>query len=440
MVLSVKTCYSAVLLHKRMAEASFRMDRALWTRVHGWQAWASWRMDVQGHADHDDTTAGNRRIVVALLWKADTGTVTSVNDLAAELDRDRFEVIFVFWGPHGAACGRLEQLHRVFCLPQRRRGGGGRISSLRQLVDILRTQHVDVLHCHNPRANLFGVLAGAIARTPAVLVQVHGLRRTRTFLRKLANTLIFRKASRIIAVAEAVKTDILRTNWRVPPEKLIVLENSVDCERFSRAAVSRAGARESLGLSDGAFVFGAVARLGPFKGHSFLLGAFHAVRNECPSAVLLIVGEGPQKAKLQSQAERLGLGASVRFLGYRADVPELFAAMDAFVLPSIDSEGMPRVILEAMAAGVPCIGTTIGGTPEVLDQGRLGVLVPPRDVQGLARAMLEVVAWPQPKRQGLIEQASRRVRTRYAHDVLRAKLAELYEREFAASQNHRGDD
>ena len=104
--------------------------------------------------------------------------------------------------------------------------------------------------------------------------------------------------------------------------------------------------------------------------------------------------------------------------------------MDVFVLASV-AEGMPRVILEAMAAGVPCVATAVGGIPEVLADGRLGFLVPPRDAGTLAEAMVKAATLPEHDRQDLIERARRHVQEHYSHDVVRSKLAKLYEREYA---------
>lgn len=377
------------------------------------------------------------KIVVALLWKSDSGGVTSINDLALALDRDRFEVIFIFLGSNGSGSGHLGQANHVFRLPEGWAGITRFFPTVIRLAKILRTHRVDVLHCHNPKANLYGAVAGALVKTPVVLVQFHGLRRTRGLGRRLQNLLIFRRAAKIIGVAEAVKQDIVKSNWHVPRERLLVLENSVDYHRFADTEGSRAEARKVLGVPDDATVFGTIGRLAPTKGLSYLLQAFDLVKRQMPSAHLVFLGDGPDRGELEQQVARTSYSDSVHFLGYKPNIEHLIRGMDVFVLASV-AEGMPRVILEAMAAGVPCVSTAVGGIPEMLDHGRLGLLAPPRDAEGLARAMLETATLPPPQRQSRIEEARRHVRVLYSHDVVKTKLARLYEQEFAAWRGRTG--
>jgi glycosyltransferase involved in cell wall biosynthesis len=238
---------------------------------------------------------------------------------------------------------------------------------------------------------------------------------------------LFREIDRIICVADSVKEDVLRSNWRLPAEKAAVLENSVDYDRFAGVSISKADARQTLGLPSDAFVFGTIARFGPFKGHNFLVSAFEKVKTEVPSAHLVLVGEGPFKQDIRQQAAAAGMAQSVHFLGQRNDIPGLLRAIDCFVLPSVGSEGMPRVLLEAMAASVPCIGTTVGGTPEVLCSSDVGYLVPPRDADALAEAMIALAKIPEQKLKGLVERARERIRMHFSHEVVAKRLGSIYE-------------
>jgi len=394
-------------------------------------------MDMQGQQHQGGDPPGKGKIVVALLWKRDVGSVTSISDLALALDPDRFEVILIFLGSLEKVTCPPGRTNRVFHLPEGRTGVTRFFPTVVRLTRILRDCRVDVLHCHNPRANLYGTLAGILARTPAILVQFHGLRRTRGIARRLQNLLIFRRAAKIIGVAEAVTADVVRSNWCVPRERLMVLENSVDYDQFAGVETPSAEARKMLGVPADAVVFGTIGRLAPTKGLPYLLDAFGAVKQHVPSAHLVLLGDGPDRGKLERQAAGMPCSSSIHFLGYRSNIDELLKGMDVFVLASV-AEGMPRVILEAMAAGVPCVSTAVGGIPEMLDHGRLGLLAPPRNAAELAKAMREVADWPQATRQNHIEQARQHVRTRYSHDVVKTKLGSLYEQEFAACRNGRG--
>jgi glycosyltransferase involved in cell wall biosynthesis len=369
------------------------------------------------------------KITIASLSKAYGGSVTSMDELMVALDPDRFQVVFIFLESPGDTLTWMESAgHRVFRLSDK---GGTRVlgpSSLLKLVHILRANKVDVLHCHNHKANLYGALAGAIARTPVILAQVHGLHRTRNVRRKLANLLIFRRVSRIVAIAEAVKQDILTSNWLVPAERLVVLADSVDYNRFAHCDVSREQARALLGLPADAFVFGSVGRLAPTKGLPFLIEAFSRVRAEIPRAHLAILGEGQMRAQLEEQAAATPCAGAIHFLGRREPIGQYLRGMDVFVMSSV-AEGMGRALLEAMAAGVPVVATRVGGIPEVVASPDVGRLVPPRDPAALSDAMLRVSRMSGSERTAMATRAQERIRRCYSHEVIREKLAAIYEKE-----------
>ena len=346
------------------------------------------------------------------------------------MDKNRFNVMFVFLrGDDGEKNSLREAGYQVLYLSDAKRISAFRFSVLFRLAKILKEHKVDVLHCHAHKTTVYGAVAGALAGTPVVLAHVHGLRRSRSVRRKLTNLLLFQKIDRIIGVANSVKEDVLKNNWFLSADKVSVLENSVDYGRFADVSISKADAKQKLGLPSDAFVLGTIARFGPYKGHNFLVSAFKKVKSEVPSAQLLLVGEGPFKQDIQQQAATAGIDQSVHFLGQRNDIPELLRAMDVFVLPSIGSEGMPRVLLEAMAAGIPCIGTGIGGTPEVLCDGDVGYLVPAKDADALAEAMITLANTPEQELKGLIERARARIRTHFSHDVVAKKLGSMYQAE-----------
>jgi glycosyltransferase involved in cell wall biosynthesis len=372
-----------------------------------------------------------RKTKIALLWPKWGGPVTSINDLVLGLDKSRYEVTFIYL--HGPRAGNdlCEKAgYQVIYLTRRPRVRHFSLPILLRLVRILKQQQVDILHCHTHTPAVYGALAVALARTPVLLTHVHGLGRTKNLRRRLANQIVFRRASKIVAVAQAVREDILKTNWRPPRQKIIVLENSVAYERFAGTSVTREQARQHLGLSADAVVYGNIARFGPYKGHDLLIQAFLQVRQTIPQAHLVLVGEGPPQEKLRGEAARSGSDDRIHFLGWRPDVAEILRAMDVFVLPSIASEGMPRAILEAMASAIPCIGTSVGGTPEAIDNPGVGFMIPPRDVSALAGAMLQAARMSPQERTLIGQRAQDRIRRLYSHDVIQEKLRELYEAEY----------
>jgi len=378
--------------------------------------------------------SGQDKIVIASLSKAYFGKVTSVDDLVADLDRDRFEAIFIFLSGRNDEATWMEKAgHRVFYLSPNREIHVFRPSLVFRLMRILRSNSVDVLHCHSHKACSYGVLAGALAKTPVVLAQVHGLHRARNARRRLANLFMFRGATRVIAVAEAVKQDILTTNWRVPAGKLSVLEDSVDYDRFAHCAVSRAEAKQMLGVPSDGIIFGTVGRLAPTKGLLYLIEAFCMVREQIPGAHLVLLGDGTEGTKIERQARESPHGDAIHFLGRRDHIERLLRGMDVFALSSI-AEGVGRALLEAMAAGIPAVATQVGGIPEVINSPEVGLLVPPRDPRALAQSMIRLGRMSDSERAAIGRAAQERIRRFYSHDVIREKLRRIYEQEY---ENHR---
>jgi glycosyltransferase involved in cell wall biosynthesis len=372
-------------------------------------------------------------ITVALFWPRYQGNVSSLNDLALGLDRERFKVIFIYLSEHGVDKRYLKETGcEFFCLSEKKRINSFRFSVISNLVRILKEHHVDILHCHRHKPTVYGVIAAVFAHTPVVMSHVHGMNRSRNFRRKLLNFVLFRKISRIVTVANSVKEDVLRYNWFLSSEKVFVLENSVDYGRFSNVSTSKENARKKLGLASQAVVFGTVGRLAPTKGQVYLIEAFAKVKRKISNSVLLLVGAGRLENVLKREASKTGFVESIHFLGQRANVEQLLRGMDVFILASV-AEGMPMVLLEAMAAGVPCVAAQVGGIPEVINGKAVGFLVPPGDPEALAEMMLRVAKMPGEDLAEVVEKARDRVRRTYSHEVVKKKLEDLYEREFAAA-------
>lgn len=373
------------------------------------------------------------KINLALLWSKYGGNVTSVNDLILGLDKERFNAIFIYLSGYGIDKDLIEKAgFKVLYLSKIKRIKRFRISILLKLIRILKEHDIDIIHCHAHKATTYGTIAAIFAHSPVVAAHVHRLGRTRNFKRKVLNFLLFRKINRIIPVANSVKEDILKNNWFLSAKKLTVLENSVEYNRFANISISKQAAKQMLGMPADALVAGTVGRLVPTKGLPYLIKAFSKVKNQIPQAHLVLLGDGRLKPELEEQAVNANCQDSIHFLGHRNNIEMLLRGMDVFVLSSI-AEGMPRVILEAMAAKVPCVATKVGGIPEIINSNDVGFLVQPGNPEELARAMIGVLNMPENKLEKLIERAQNRVKQLYSHEVVREKLRNLYEREFEAS-------
>jgi glycosyltransferase involved in cell wall biosynthesis len=203
----------------------------------------------------------------------------------------------------------------------------------------------------------------------------------------LANRLLLRRRDRVVGVGEAVRQALI-SNEGIPAARVEVIYNGIPPERYAEPA-ARADARRALALGPDDLAIIQVARLDYLKDHATAVRTVGRVRQRHPGARLLLVGEGPERGAIRAEADRLGLADHVRFLGLRQDIPRLLQAADLFLLTSI-SEGIPLTLLEAMAAGLPVVSTRVGGTGEVVADGRTGLLAPAGDDAALADAVLRL--------------------------------------------------
>ncbi|MDP3937196.1 MAG: glycosyltransferase [Deltaproteobacteria bacterium] len=272
--------------------------------------------------------------------------------------------------------------------------GAGDLRGLRRLWRLIRQSRFDLVHTHLFHAGLLGRALGRLSGVPAIVHTQHNTLTWETSSPVLAaaNRASLRAAHRVIAVGERV-AEMLRLHGGVKPECVTVIRNGVDCERF-RPGGGRAYARSVLGDQIEGPIIGAVAGFRPEKGHDVLIAAMRFLRDAAPAAKLLLLGDGPLRPAVEQSVARQGLSDRVLFGGRRADVDRILPACDLVVLPSWQ-EGVPVSALEAMACGLPVVATSVGGTPEVVVDGRTGVLVAPGDARALAFAVLDLLRRPE---------------------------------------------
>jgi glycosyltransferase involved in cell wall biosynthesis len=261
----------------------------------------------------------------------------------------------------------------------------------------------DIVHTHNPKPGIYGRLAARAAGVPIVVNTVHGLYASRgeSLARRSAVYALERLAATCSDAELVQNPEDLETlaALRVPPSRLHLLGNGIDVGRFrldGAAAKSRQRLRAEWKIASDEIVVGAVGRLVWEKGYAEIFKAIRLLRTRLPKARFVIAGPAePGKADAVSatavaQAERDG----VVFLGYRADVDDLYAALDVYVLASY-REGFPRSAMEAAAMGLPIVATNIRGCRQVVDDGLTGLLVPPKDASALAGAIERLARQPE---------------------------------------------
>ena len=277
--------------------------------------------------------------------------------------------------PHSrlAAEARAAQLP-VVELAMRRPMDPRAVLALRRL---LTARGAQLVHTHSSVDSWIGGMAGRSLGVPVV--------RSRhvTIAVPRRRTLVYRLAHRILTSAERVRTILVDAG--LDPRKIVAVPPGVDTARF-HGAVSGTGVRAELGLAGP--TAGLVANIRGSKGHDVFLEAARTVLTALPDARFVIVGDGIGFEDVRRRVTALGLDRAVVMTGFRRDVPEVLAALDALVLPSIRSEATSQVVLQALAVGTPVVATAIGGSPEVIRDGETGRLVPPNDARALAEAIV----------------------------------------------------
>ena len=268
-----------------------------------------------------------------------------------------------------------------------RAGAQVELVSRKQGVDLWYIWHLsrwlkriqpDVLHMHNETALFYGTLAGRLAHVPILIYTEHDGVFPRGFLARWMNRRLIKRLTHTVAISNAVR-ELWCDSDGIELKRVKVVPNGVP----GNAATSRqARQRDATCIR-----IGTVGRLSYEKGTEMLIEAFGLVREHLPKSKLVLVGDGPERSRLEQMTLDRGLTDCVDFLGTRNDVPALLTSFDIFVLPS-RSEGLPMALLEAMATGLPIVATAVGGVPEAIRDGKSGLLIPPEQPQAIADALI----------------------------------------------------
>ena len=310
------------------------------------------------------------------------------------LDRERYQVHFAhFRENEPAMCGVDVGDTQVVCL-----GRSGRYDPrlLLRLVLLIRRWEIDLVYTVLPTADMWGRVAGCLAGRPALVsrkgtVQSGGDRES---YEGRVDRLLRPFTDLVIVNSRPGLEDLIRDR-RVDVDRAVVIHNGTDCERFSPPSLeARMRSRERLALPDSAVVLGGVGRLSHEKGWETLVEALASLpRHVGRDFFCVIAGDGPLRPILEERIAHHALSERVRLLGFRSDVREILAAVDAVVMPSY-REGSPNALCEAMAMGKPVVATRVGGVPELVQHGRSGLVVEPHDSRELATALAVLLSDP----------------------------------------------
>jgi len=304
----------------------------------------------------------------------------------------------------------------------------GIVQIFKILKEELKNRKIDVLHSHRYKENILAALLKKEGLTRYLVQTVHGLgeefkgfQKIKIILYSLLNNYFTRRYfNKIIAVSNDIERQ-LKDKFKA--DCLTTVHNAVKTENI-RPAHSNSEVRRELKIDDSQPVIGTAGRLVPIKGYDIFLSAAKIILEDTPRAVFLLAGDGPLKEELQQQALSLGIEKNVRFLGFREDIIDILNCLDIFVMSS-HHEGIPMILLEAMALQKPVVSTAVGGVKEVIEDNLSGLLVKPGDEKSLALACLIVLNRPD-TREKLSRGAIGRIEEEYSVEVQRARLLNLY--------------
>ena len=262
-----------------------------------------------------------------------------------------------------------------------------------ELARFIRQQKISVLCTHGYKANIIGWMAAHLTGC-AHIAYARGWTgetwRVRFYDR--LDRLVLRRTEWVVCVSRAQAEQLTAKKHDRPP--IVIPNTALLVAEDVTLPLDRVPIRRSLGLPEDAFLVCAAGRLSVEKGHFYLLRAVHAMRGQISKLHVILLGEGAERKRLEQEVCELGLQHCVRFVGFVHDVQPWIQASDVLVNPSL-SEGVPNIVLEAMALGTPIVATTVGGVPDLLRDLESGLLVPPGDSHALANAMHMIFAHPE---------------------------------------------
>ncbi|MEW6734118.1 MAG: glycosyltransferase [Acidobacteriota bacterium] len=334
------------------------------------------------------------KMVIFTLGFFTGGTERQIIELVKGIDRNRFDCSIAVARPGGELeCELASYGLKIESFPITSLRDLNGVRQLLRLRKFLIEKKIELLHTFSLLGNTFGVLAGLLARIPIIITSRRDMNGTE-YLPPYGRCQSYFShwVDHITTNAVAIK-GMLVAREKVSPDKISVIENGLDLSQFSNLR-DRSEIRQQLGISEDAPVIGMVAVFKPIKGHIYLFQAVKQLLATFPQLRVLLIGGCPLdaniNAELLSAVKELGIENNIVFIGASQQVPRLLTSLNISALPSL-SEGISNAILESMAAGVPVVATNVGGNVEIIKDGETGLLVPARDSNALAAALLRLL-------------------------------------------------
>ncbi len=271
-------------------------------------------------------------------------------------------------------------------------GGAFDRGAILQIREYIEANEVSIINCHGYKANVYAAGAAAFAKK-ILIATIHPWTETEYSWRAKFYTWLDKLVLRMFDERIAVSDNVLKMlKSQMPAARHTLIPNGIDTSRFLNiGAKSRQQMRRLLNIPEDCFLIGTIGRFAPEKGYELFLEAAKQVREMMPNTRFVIVGDGELRETLVEKAAQFNLLEVLTFTGVRTDIPELLSAMDIYVLSSF-SEGLPMVVLEAMATGKAVVATSVGDIPKLIQHNKTGVLVPPHSASALATALVNLLS------------------------------------------------
>ncbi len=295
---------------------------------------------------------------------------------------------------------------------------GFNLKAFLKLVWLIYREKVNIVNTHSSKDSWLASLAVRLTTCSKVIRTRH----VSIPIPKHPFNIVYRLAHKIITCGEMIRQAMIKDN-RLEPEKIVSIPTGVDLRRFD-SGLGGSAVREEFGIGPDIPLVGTVGIIRSEKGHFYFVKAAQRILEEKSGVRFLIVGNEPKGDTVRRQIKELGLEKEIIMAGLRDDIPQILAALNIFVLPSL-KEGVPQGVAQALAMKKAVVATAVGGVPELIENGRTGILVPPRDVEALAEAILELLN-DKEKAKRLGENGRHLIEEKFSLEEMVEKIESLY--------------
>lgn len=350
----------------------------------------------------------SRKTILILMHNADLQFIDIANQYVKLFDPAYYKVTVAYLSGNTDEQAKQKTLAEevIFFAYHKKNIRGLKLAAIQKLTALCQQEQFSMVICHRYKPIYVMLWAARFCHVPTIIFIMHAMSTIKQLTRKLLIATLMRDNMYFAGVSNAVRDDLRKSLWSVPQEKIITLYNCIDIAATKKKLLSQEAARAALHLSADTFVIGTIARLAPEKDQQTMLHAFAKIKPNLPHAKLVIIGSGVLEKELKELANNLHIADAVIFTGFIAEAMRYLKAFDIFVLSST-KEAFGRVLIEAMAAKIPLIGTRINGIPEVIADA--GHLVPAKNREQLAAAMLKLAELTALERETLGEQGYKRM-------------------------------